>query len=71
MDIGKQLVGEFSGSPRTFRSLPDTEQRRLREMVGKQNWFRIWLRQMAEGFEREIGTVKTKKGEFEQLLMEM
>ncbi len=71
MEIGNQLVAEFSGgAPRAFDSLTPNEQKDIYETVGtNKNWFRIWLEQMAEAFEREPGVcIKTPKGEFKKLL---
>ena len=72
MDVGKQLVGEYSGGPpRPFRSLSDDEQGVVLATAGvHRNWFRIWLEQMAEAFARSpaISGLRTDTGEFEKLL---
>lgn len=72
LGIGSQLVAEFSGGPpETFRMLSPERQVEIQEAAGtSRNWFRIWLRQMAEAFEREFGqgAVDTRKGAFSQML---
>ena len=70
MDIGSQLVAEFSGGiPQKFQDLSDEDQIVLREKIGiNKNWFKIWLEQMAEAFTTQSIDIKTPKGIFGSLL---
>lgn len=72
-DIGKQLVGELvGGAPRPLDSLSDDERETLYQKK-KENWFRIWLQQMAEQLNQDLGTesLMTPSGTFLRLWEEM
>ena len=68
--MGSQLVSEFSGGdPRAYANLDSDEQKKVREAAGtNKNWFRLWLKQMAEALYLDLGSVKTPHGTFERLL---
>ncbi len=68
--IGKQLVSEFGGGePREFESLSLADQGKVLDRAGSSNnWFRLWLKQMAESIYTELGSVETELGRFEALL---
>lgn len=71
MEIGNQLVGRFTeGPPKAFALLTPKELKKMYKNIGdEENWFHIWLKQMAESFASEPGVgVETPKGEFEKLL---
>ena len=72
MDIGEQLVAEVSsGPPHPYDRLSESEQAQLRERAGTHNnWFRTWLKHMAEAYERDFGagSTKTESGAFSSLL---
>ena len=71
MEIGNQLVGRFTeGPPRAFALLTPKELKKMYKNIGdEENWFHIWLKQMAESFASEPGVgVETPKGKFEKLL---
>ena len=73
MDVGAELVGEYrDGAPKPFYTLSPDEQEEVRKRAGTdENWFHVWLKQMAEAFERKrLGAAKTTKGEFSKLLGE-
>ena len=46
------------------------QQRVLRSLPSEENWFRLWLVQMAEALSAEptIDTIETDTGEFNELL---
>ena len=71
-DIGAQIVGEYLQSdPQPYRTLSPNIQRRLLETIpSDQNWFRIWLVQMAEALSAAptINSIETPTGSFEALL---
>ena len=71
-DVGRQIVGEIlRGEPQDFRSLnPETQKQVLDAVPNEENWFRLWLVQMAEALSREptIESIVTETGEFSQLL---
>ena len=69
-DVGRELVGELLGSrPRRYEDLNDEEQRRvLDEVDHRTNWFAEWLVLMAEALSRELGSITTMSGDFENLL---
>ena len=71
-ELGKQIVGEILGSdPQEFRGMDAKEQQRvLNALLGEENWFRLWLVQMAEALSAEptINTIETDTGEFNELL---
>jgi len=68
--IGSQLVSEFLGvAPRPYEDLTPEEQERVKAAAGRdKNWFRLWLKQMAEALYRDLGSVRTPVGAFERLL---
>jgi hypothetical protein len=68
--IGSQLIAEFTGSsPRVYDSLTASEQQSVIDMAGTdKNWFRLWLKQMAEALHRDLGSVATGRGVFKSLL---
>ena len=72
MDIGQQLVAEISnGPPQPYDKLSESEQAQLRRRAGTQNnWFRTWLKHMAEAYERDFGegSTETESGAFSSLL---
>ena len=71
-DIGAQIVGEYLQSdPQPYRSLsPDTQARLLDAIPAEENWFRIWLVQMAEALSAApcINSIETPTGSFGALL---
>lgn len=68
--VGRQLVGELAtGLPRELRELSIDEREDLIKSAGtRRNWFELWLRQKAEAFRVELGTVDTKAGFVERFL---
>ena len=68
-EIAAELIGESSRAL-DFDSLTLEEQDDIYNSVGtEENWFHVWLKQMAEAFVRELGVeVKTPKGEFKKIL---
>lgn len=72
MDIGTSIVADLTnGAPRRYDDLDPQEcQTLLAER--NENWFRIWLQQMAFAFSRDLGipSVATRTGAFRRLLME-
>jgi hypothetical protein len=70
--VGSQLVGEFLGSePRPYDALDDNERTKVREQAGwGHNWFRLWLKQMAEALLAEAGELQTAHGLLEKLAEE-
>ena len=70
--VGEQIVGEYLRStPQDFQSLsPDVQKRIVDAMPDDENWFRLWLVQMAEALSVEptIGSIETATGEFGALL---
>ncbi len=68
--VGQQLVGELSTElPRGFRELSIDEREDLIKSAGtRRNWFELWLRQKAESFRVELGTVETTAGFVERFL---
>lgn len=71
-ELGNQIVGEFLRSePQEFASMDVEEQKRVLDAVpSEENWFRLWLVQMAEALSVEptISTILTDTGEFNDLL---
>ena len=71
-DIGAQIVGEYLQSdPQRYRSLsPDIQCRLLDAIPAEENWFRIWLVQMAEALSAApaINSIETPTGSFGALL---
>ena len=71
-EVGEQIVGEYlRSSPQRFRGLsPDMQKKVLDAAPDKENWFRLWLVQMAEALsvEPSIESIVTETGEFGQLL---
>ena len=73
LDIGRQLISELTGGPpKNFDDLDDKERKILEKSLNGKNWFRLWLIQMAEGFQRElnINSFHTPTRRFEKLLNE-
>ena len=72
MQIGHNIVSDLiGGQPRPYYSLSSHEQSAVREKAGRNwNWFRMWLKQMAEALfaEPAIATLETSAGEFNKLL---
>ena len=73
MGIGSELVAELAGESYRdveFHSLTPEEQKEICDTIGtEENWFHIWLKQMAEAFERKPGVgVETPKREFKKIL---
>lgn len=68
--VGRQFVSELiGGAPRPYTGLAPEEQKKVGEAAGTdKNWFRLWLKQMAEAMHSELGSVKTELGKFEGLL---
>jgi len=64
-DVGREMVAELiGGTPRCYDCLSEEEQTRLHGEVDKgRNWFRLWLRLIAEN----LG-VESDDGEFGRLL---
>ena len=71
-DVGDKIVGEYlRSSPQDFRGLSaDMQKRVLDATPDAENWFRLWLVQMAEALSAEpnIDPIVTTTGEFGQLL---
>lgn len=67
--VGEQLVSEFiGGDPRPFKTLSDEDQQKAVKAAGTgKNWFRLWLKQMAETT-YALGSIDTPSGVFKQLL---
>ena len=73
-DIGQHFISELlGGPPRSFEDLDDDDLRysRTRSYSGI-NWFRMWMEQKAEAFERDlsISSTDTESGQFQRLLQE-
>ena len=71
--IGQQLIGELlGGMPRPLEALSEDERDTLYKVDGK-NWFRMWLQQMAEQLNQDLGTesLMTPSGTFLRLWEEM
>ena len=72
LEVGEHFVAELlGGAPRSFEELDDDERARAQELkYGEQNWFRMWLEQMAEAFERDLAipSTDTDSGEFQKML---
>ena len=71
MEIGNQLVSELiGGRPRSFNSLTSFEIETICKAKG--NWFRMWLKQMAEALWRDpkVTSVSTKTKRFRRILEE-
>jgi len=71
-EIGPQLVCELiGGKPRSYDSLPEDEQETVLQKADTvSNWFRLWLKQMAEWINRKYGSVDTPTGRLRKLLEE-
>lgn len=69
-EIGPQLVCEFiGGKPRSYESLREDEKETVWEKADSvSNWFRLWLKQMAEKINRECGSVITRHGRLRALM---
>ena len=70
--VGPQLVCELiGGEPRPYDSLLEEEQDVLRQKADEvPNWFRLWLKQVAEWLNRELGSVDTPSGRLRALMEE-
>ena len=70
--VGEQIVGEYLQSgPQRFRSLSSEIQERVLDAIpDEDNWFRLWLVQMAEALSvaPTIGSITTPTGSFGALL---
>ena len=74
MDIGKQLISDLiGGPPRSYADLEHDEIKMLEELPHDENWFRLWMVQMVEGFQRdmEISSFSTPSGQFEKFIREI
>ena len=74
-EVGQHFISEFlGGSPRSYDDLDadDLNLARTRSYEGI-NWFRLWMEQKAEAFERDlnINSTETETGEFRRLLQEV
>ena len=73
-EVGAYLVSELiGGPPRRFNELDSYDKDRLLSgPIAGINWFRLWLVQMAEAFDRDLSieSLDTKTNEFQQLLDE-
>ena len=68
MGIGEQFESELmSGTPNPFKDFSSEEQDQAYSM-DNQNWFRMWMIQMAEAFFRNDRSLTTRNGQFEKLL---
>ena len=71
MEIGNHLVGHFTkGPPQAFDSLTSKQLKDMYDTIKpEENWFHVWLKQMAEAFVSELDVeVKIPKGEFKKIL---
>ena len=68
--IGSHLVSELiDGEPRPFTTLTEEEKNHAMMRAGTdKNWFRLWLKQMAEFLYLELGSVQTPLGALQKLL---
>ena len=68
--IGEQIVAELmNGKPCRYHDLEPAQQEKVFEESGNiPNPLWYWLKQKAETMYRDIGSLKTKSGEFERLL---
>jgi hypothetical protein len=71
-EIGPQLVCELiGGEPRSYDSLAEDEKETVRNKADTvSNWFRLWLKLMAEWINRTYGSVDTPTGRLRALLEE-
>ena len=63
-EVGPNLVSELGGGFKPFRDLTPKEAAKLlkefdSEEETKRNWFQMWLVQMGEGIQRELGEEAT------------
>lgn len=66
---GKRFLFEITGdADRSYGSLSDKEQEEVQRLLGRQNWFKVWLQHMAEGLLAERGSVATPSGHVERFL---
>ena len=74
-DIGSHFISELlGGSPRAFEDLDEDDRKEaVKGCYGEKNWFRMWLQQKAEAFERDlgVGSTATRSGQFQKLLQEV
>ena len=73
-DIGSHFISEFlGGSPRAFEDLDSIEfEKAFAQCYDGMNWFRMWLQQKAEAFERDPSmSTDTESGQFQKLLQEV
>ena len=73
-EVGQNFVSELlGGAPRSYDDLSeeDLQFAKTRSYSGI-NWFRMWMEQKAEAFERDlsISSTETKSGQFQRLLQE-
>lgn len=68
--VGSRMISELGGGdPRPSDALAPGELAGIEEVAGwSMNWFRVWLRHMAEALYADLGSVKTPYGHFEALL---
>ena len=74
-DVGQNLVSEFGGGLRRFRDLTAREAETVikaseSEKESTRNWFQVWLVQMGEGIQRQLGeeATNTPSGAFRKWL---
>ena len=72
--IGDYFVSELlGGAPRSYYDLGDEELEFMRARSYKGiNWFRLWMKQKAEAFQRDLSITSTgtRSGQFQRLLEE-
>ena len=71
-NIGSHFISELLDvPPKPFEDLDSTElEKAFTQCYDGINWFRMWLQQKAEAFERDLGagSTKTATGQFQKLL---
>ena len=71
-DVGQKLIFELGGDATPFRDLKPEEAEDLLEVAdaGARNWFQMWLVQMAEGIQNQLGeeATSTRTGAFRKWL---
>ena len=71
MRIGQQMVGTLTeGEPQSMGSLSNTARNRV--MDATENWFRMWLKQMAESLleEQIVSSIDTRTMAFSEIMTE-
>ena len=63
-DVGQNLVAELGGGPKRFRDLTAKEAKAVMDASDSEekpgrNWFQMWLVQMGEGIQRQLGEEAT------------